>query len=73
MNAGPDAEKPAAALMDCERMAYDTFESEEVAFGWLRRPHPMLEGKSPLEYVKTSSGVQRVKDILVAIKYGGGA
>lgn len=72
MNAGSDTENPAAALADCERMANDTFESEEVALNWLHRPHPMLEGKSPLEYAKTPSDVQRVKDILVAIKYGGG-
>jgi uncharacterized protein (DUF2384 family) len=31
----------------------------------------MLEGDSPLELAKTSYGAQRVKDILIAIRYGG--
>ncbi|MEK7663796.1 MAG: MbcA/ParS/Xre antitoxin family protein [Actinomycetota bacterium] len=58
-------------LRDLEKMANDTFESEEAASGWLRRPHPMLDGESPLEAAKTSFGTRRVKDILVALKYGG--
>jgi uncharacterized protein (DUF2384 family) len=31
----------------------------------------MLEGDAPLAAAKTSFGAQRVKDSLVAIKYGG--
>jgi hypothetical protein len=31
----------------------------------------MLDGDSPLEAAKTSFGAQRVKDILIAIRYGG--
>jgi uncharacterized protein (DUF2384 family) len=52
-------------------MATDTFESDDAAHGWLRRQHPMLEGECPLEAAKTSFGTRRVKDMLVAIKYGG--
>ena len=33
--------------------------------------HPMLDGESPLECAKSGFGAQRVKDILVAIRYGG--
>lgn len=58
-------------VLELEEMAADTFESEEAALGWLRRPHPMLEGESPLEAAKTSFGARRVKEILVAIKHGG--
>lgn len=58
-------------LLELEKMANDTFESEEAALGWLRRPHPMLDGKSPLESAKTSFGAQRARGILVSIKYGG--
>ena len=58
-------------LRELKSMANDTFESEEAAFGWLLRPHPMLDGETPLESAKTSFGARRVKDILVAIKYGG--
>lgn len=58
-------------LLELDEIANDTFDSEEAALGWLRRPHPMLDGESPLQAAKTSFGAQRVKDILMAIKYGG--
>lgn len=58
-------------LLELEQMANDTFETKEAAHKWLRRPHPMLDGESPLEAAKTSYGAQRVKEILVAIVYGG--
>lgn len=58
-------------VLELEEMANDTFESEDAAHGWLRRPHPMLDGESPLEAAKTSYGARRVKEILVAITHGG--
>lgn len=58
-------------VLELEQMANDTFESEEAAHKWLRRSHPMLDGESPLEAAKTSYGARRVKEILVAIVYGG--
>lgn len=58
-------------LLELEAMATDTFESDDAAHGWLRRAHPMLEGECPLAAAKTSFGTRRVKDMLVAIKYGG--
>ncbi len=58
-------------LLELGQMAADTFETEDEASAWLRCPHPMLDGDSPLESAKTSFGAQRVKDILMAIRYGG--
>lgn len=58
-------------LLELKELADDTFETEDAALGWLRRPHPMLDGETPLESAKTSFGSKRVKDILVAIKHGG--
>lgn len=58
-------------LLELDQMATDTFETEDESAQWLRRPHPMLEGETPLAAAKTSYGMQRVKDILMAIKYGG--
>lgn len=58
-------------LLELDQMASDIFEDEAEASQWLRKPHPMLEGETPLEAAKTSYGAQRVKDILLAIKYGG--
>ena len=58
-------------LLELEAVATDTFESDDAAHGWLRRQHPMLEGECPLAAAKTSFGTRRVKDMLIAIKYGG--
>ena len=58
-------------LLELGQMAADTFETEDEASAWLRRPHPVLEGDSPLEAAKTSFEAQRVKDIRIAIRYGG--
>lgn len=58
-------------LLELGQMAADTFETEDEASTWLRQPHPMLDGDSPLELAKTSYGAQRVKDILIAVRYGG--
>jgi hypothetical protein len=52
-------------------LAKATFESGDETVAWLRRPHPMLEGQSPLECAKSAAGARQVKDMLVAIKHGG--
>lgn len=57
---------------ELDSLARATFESTDVAAAWLRLPHPMLEGQSPLECAKSSGpGAQRVRDMLAAIKDGG--
>ena len=58
-------------LLELKEMASATFESEDDVLGWLRRPHPLLDGESPLEAASTSFGSRRVRDILISIKYGG--
>lgn len=58
-------------LLELDRLAKETFETPEEAAGWMRQSHPMLDGESPLECAKSGFGAQRVKDILVAIRYGG--
>ena len=57
-------------LLELESLASDVFESDDDAADWLRKPHPMLDGDSPIEAAGSSFGTQRVKDILLAIKYG---
>jgi putative toxin-antitoxin system antitoxin component (TIGR02293 family) len=52
-------------------MAADTFETSEDAAGWLRKPHPLLDEKTPLEMAQTAAGAQQVRSMLVAIRYGG--
>lgn len=58
-------------IVELSEMAKETFETTDEAWQWLRRPHPMLEGETPLECAKSAYGGQRVKDMLLAIKYGG--
>ncbi len=58
-------------LLELDAMARDTFETDEEATAWLRQPHPMLDGETPLDCAKSGFGAERVKDILNAIKYGG--
>ncbi len=58
-------------LLELDAMARDTFETKEEAAAWLRQPHPMLDGETPLDCAKSGFGAERVKDILNAVKYGG--
>ena len=58
-------------LLELDGQATETFSSEQEATAWLNRPHQMLDGDTPLTAAKTSYGAQRVKDILLAIQYGG--
>ena len=58
-------------LLELDAMARDTFETHEEAAAWLRQPHPMLDGETPLDCAKSGFGAERVKDILNAVKYGG--
>lgn len=52
-------------------MAADTFETSEEAAHWLRKPHPLLNEQTPLQFAQTEVGVHYVRSILIAIKYGG--
>jgi uncharacterized protein (DUF2384 family) len=38
---------------------------------WMTRPHPLLDGKTPLEFTSNEFGAERVREILYAIEYGG--
>lgn len=58
-------------LRELESWAKETFATDEEASRWLRQPHPLLDGQTPLDRAKSDSGALRVRDILLAIKYGG--
>lgn len=60
-----------ATTRNLRTLAADVFESVAEADGWLRRPHPLLDGLAPLEHAETTAGAQRVLDMLVALKHGG--
>lgn len=65
------AEGALSNQQELERMATDTFETAKDAAQWLQNPHPLLDGKTPIQFAQTEAGAQRVKSFLVAIKYGG--
>lgn len=58
-------------LLELQSFADDTFETSEAASAWMRRGHEMLEGETPLEWAKSGYGAQRVRELLVALKFGG--
>ncbi|MDM0078799.1 DUF2384 domain-containing protein [Variovorax sp. J2P1-59] len=38
---------------------------------WMTKPHPLLEGKTPIEFATNEYGGEKVRAILNAIEYGG--
>lgn len=58
-------------LLELERLAEGTFASRVDAHSWLLRPHPLLDGASPLQVGKTEDGARKIQDMLVSIKHGG--
>lgn len=58
-------------LLELQCLAEDTFETPDAASAWMLCGHSMLDGEAPLERVKSAYGSDQVKEILVALKYGG--
>ena len=50
--------------------AESVYESRERALAWLRRPHPRLRNRAPLEMSKTDTGSRIVEELLVQIDEG---
>jgi putative toxin-antitoxin system antitoxin component (TIGR02293 family) len=44
--------------------------SRERALAWLRRPHPRLDGRSPISLIKTDTGSRIVEELLTQIDEG---
>ncbi len=57
-------------LAELEVLSNDVFENEDEATSWMHRSHPLLDNEAPLQSAKSSFGAQRVKDLLIATKYG---
>lgn len=51
--------------------ATEVFGSVEDASEWLITPHPMLQGETPMQRARTPWGLEKVREILVALRYGG--
>ncbi len=50
--------------------AESVYESRERALHWLRTSHPQLNGRTPLEMLKTDTGSRLVEELLVQIDEG---
>jgi putative toxin-antitoxin system antitoxin component (TIGR02293 family) len=61
------------ALQATELLAQATavFGSAAHAAVWLTRPHPSLDGQTPLRRARTPWGLGKVLGILAALRYGG--
>lgn len=51
-------------------IALDVWASEEDAEAFMREPHPLLNGKAPLEVAQTEDGATQVESILRSIFWG---
>jgi putative toxin-antitoxin system antitoxin component (TIGR02293 family) len=57
--------------MELTTLATETFGTLEKAALWLKKPHPLLNGASPLDYANSQYALAKVKSMLSAIRYGG--
>lgn len=51
-------------------LARTALDSATAAREWLRTPHSMLGGESPLDHMDTVTGMEEVKSMLYHIEYG---
>lgn len=51
-------------------LAEHVWENGEDARAFLHEPHPMLDGRSPLEMAQTELGARRVEQLLTRLEYG---
>jgi putative toxin-antitoxin system antitoxin component (TIGR02293 family) len=51
-------------------LAESVYESRERALAWLRKPHALLDGRTPLSLLKTDTGSRIVEELLIQIDEG---
>lgn len=56
------------STMQLQVFAADVFDSVDVARNWLNNPHPLLEGKTPIDCTSTELGMQNVRGLLAGLK-----
>jgi putative toxin-antitoxin system antitoxin component (TIGR02293 family) len=50
--------------------AETVYGDRERALAWLRKPHPRLEGRTPLSLLRTDTGSRIVEELLIQIDEG---
>ena len=68
-----DAAIKALQITDLLTKATEVFGSPTQASTWLTRPHPSLDGETPLKRARTPWGMSKVQSILAALRYGAAA
>lgn len=70
----PDEGERLVRLARVWQLARDVWKDDEAARAFLRRPHPLLGGREPLELVLLNGeGAKLVEDVLGRLKYGSAA
>ena len=69
----PEASAKALEFAELATLGAEVFGSIEAATRWLTRPHPLLEGETPLDRAKTRWGFDEVRSLLIAVRYGSAA
>ena len=57
-------------LLSAKLHAIEVFGSQEAAEVWLVESNPALDGNTPSQVLTSSVGLERVIDVLNAIRYG---
>lgn len=57
-------------LTDLFLFGFSVFESRDNFFKWLDLPNTVLGGMKPIELLKVSNGISKVRDLLGRIEYG---
>lgn len=57
-------------LAEIVALAQEALDSTSAAREWLRTPHSMLGGESPIDHMDTVTGMEEVKTMLYHIEYG---
>lgn len=58
-------------LIEMQELAEEVFGTAEKAHTWLHKPHSLFNDEAPYTVAASAYGAQRVKQVLVAIQYGG--
>lgn len=66
-----DASVKALQFADLFGLAMSVFADADSASTWLTKPHPALDGETPMQRARTPWGMERVRSILGALQYGG--
>ena len=66
-----EAAVKALQATDLMTQATEVFGSPAVASAWLSKAHPLLQGQTPLRRARTPWGMDKVRAMLVALRFGG--